>query len=274
MAERALVTNIQRYSLHDGPGIRTVVFFKGCPLRCRWCCNPETQRRERELACRTDRCIGQAACGLCAAACPSGAIRFSREGRSVTDRQRCTACFRCLPCCPSRARTVEGKWMSADEILEVAERDAVFYSYGDGGLTLSGGEPLMQGGFLTDLLQKARKRRLHLAMETCGYGRYDVLAAAAASLNTILYDIKTLDCQRHILYTGRPNDLILQNFERLCADFPHLDKQIRTPLIPDFNDSPDELQKIRDLLHGRPNVRHETLPYHRLGEEKRRMLAR
>jgi pyruvate formate lyase activating enzyme len=169
---------------------------------------------------------------------------------------------------------VEGKWMTADEILDAAEKDAAFYNYGDGGLTLSGGEPLMQGAFLTEVLQKAKKRRLHLAMETCGYGSYDILAASAACLNTILFDIKTLDRERHILYTGRPNDLILQNFERLCADFPLLDKHVRTPLIPGFNDSPDDLPQIRALLHGRPHVYHEILPYHRLGETKYHMLGR
>jgi pyruvate formate lyase activating enzyme len=169
---------------------------------------------------------------------------------------------------------VEGEWMTADEILDVSEKDAAFYNYGNGGLTLSGGEPLMQGAFLTDILQKAKKRRLNLAMETCGYGSYAVLVAAAACLDTILFDIKTLDRERHILYTGHPNDLILQNFERLCTDFPRLDKFVRTPLIPGFNDAPDDLREIRALLHGRPNVRHEILPYHRLGEEKYRMLGR
>jgi pyruvate formate lyase activating enzyme len=167
-----------------------------------------------------------------------------------------------------------GEWKTADEILDLAERDAVFYNHGDGGLTLSGGEPLMQGTFLIRLLEKAKERRLHVAMETCGYGEYAVLAAAAAGLDTLFFDIKSLDRERHIAATGHSNDRILKNFECLCADFPALDKRVRTPVIPGFNDAPEDIRKIRDYLHLRPNVHFETLPYHRLGEEKYKSLGR
>jgi pyruvate formate lyase activating enzyme len=274
MTERALISHIQRYSLHDGPGIRTVVFFKGCPLRCRWCCNPETQRAQRELFFRVNRCIGQEACGFCAAVCPAGAIAFLPGGASRVNRTQCTACFRCVSCCPSGARETSGEWKTADEILDLVERDAAFYHHGNGGLTLSGGEPLMQGAFLVHLLKKARERRLHTVMETCGYGEYDLLATAAAGLDTLFFDLKSLDRERHIAATGHSNDRILKNFERLCADFPALDKRVRTPLIPGFNDAPEELRNIRAYLRCRPNVRFETLPYHRLGEEKYKSLGR
>lgn len=274
MTGDALVSHIQRYSLHDGPGIRTVVFFKGCPLRCRWCCNPETQRREREVSYRPARCIGQAACGSCAVACPVAAVAFPSGSVATIDRERCTACFRCVSACPSRALKAEGEWKTAEEIIDVVERDAAFYLHGNGGLTLSGGEPLLQGTFLTDLLQKAKRRRLHVAMETCGYGNYTLLAAAASYLDLILFDIKSLDRDKHVAYTGQPNDLILENFNRLCTDFPSLDKVVRTPVIPGFNDTPVDLEQIRTLLRGHPNVRHETLPYHRFGVEKYAMLGR
>jgi pyruvate formate lyase activating enzyme len=274
MTDRALISHIQRYSLHDGPGIRTVVFFKGCPLRCRWCCNPETQSAKRELFFRTGKCIGQAACGYCAAACPAGAVAFSSGGASLVDRTRCAACFRCVSCCPSGARKVSGEWKTVGEVLDIAERDAAFYNHGDGGLTLSGGEPLMQGAFLIRLLKKARERRLHTAVETCGYGEYATLAAAAGCLDTLFFDIKSLDRERHTTATGRSNELILENFERLCADFPALDKRVRTPVIPGFNDAPEAIRKIRDYLRNRSNVHFETLPYHRLGEEKYRSLGR
>jgi pyruvate formate lyase activating enzyme len=274
MSEKALVTQIQRYSIHDGPGIRTVVFFKGCPLRCRWCCNPETQNASPELSLSVQRCIGKTACGYCADVCPAGAAFFSQDGAPQIDRMKCTCCFRCVSSCPAGARRVEGEQKTADEILDWVEKDAPFYNHGNGGLTLSGGEPLSQGDFLIHLLKKAKQRRLNVAMETCGYGEYALLREVAGYLDVLLFDIKSLDREKHIACTGKSNDLILHNFERLCADFPGLDKWVRTPVIPGFNDAPEDVRDILAFLHHRPNVRFKALPYHRFGEEKYRALGR
>jgi pyruvate formate lyase activating enzyme len=169
---------------------------------------------------------------------------------------------------------VEGEKKTVTEILDEVEKDAAFYNHGDGGLTLSGGEPLSQGVFLLDLLKKAKERRIHLAIETCGYGDYTLLHAVAAHLDVILFDIKSLNREKHLAYTGKSNDLILDNFERLCTDYPHLDKLVRTPVIPGFNDRPEEMQEILTFLHGRTNVRFEALPYHRFGEGKYKALGR
>jgi pyruvate formate lyase activating enzyme len=220
------------------------------------------------------KCIGKTACGYCEKECPAGACSFSPEGVPLVDRTKCTTCFRCVAACPAKARKTEGESKTADEILDMVEKDAAFYNHGEGGLTLSGGEPLSQGNFLIQLLKKARQRRLHTAMETCGYGDYTVLSAAATCLDLILFDIKSLDSEKHIAYTGKSNALILQNFERLCADFPKLEKLVRTPVIPGFNDAPEDILNIRTFLERRPNVRYETLPYHRFGEAKYGALGR
>ncbi|MDR3294579.1 MAG: glycyl-radical enzyme activating protein [Clostridiales Family XIII bacterium] len=266
-----VIFNIQRYSLHDGEGIRTVVFLKGCPLRCRWCCNPESQLPQPEISYVRQKCIGSAGCGFCAEACERGAVTFCTDGKAAIDRSKCDNCLRCAGNCPSKAIRAEGRSADADEILDTAEQDAVFYAKG-GGLTVSGGEPIMQGDFLTELLQNARRRRLNAAMETCGFGDYAILRQAASLLDMVLYDIKSLDPGKHKLWTGQDNALILDNFSRLCADYPGLPKWVRTPVLPGFNDG--ELGAIRDFALSRPNVRWEALPYHSFGAGKYAALGR
>ncbi|MDR3254204.1 MAG: glycyl-radical enzyme activating protein [Synergistaceae bacterium] len=279
MGESAIVFNVQRYSLHDGPGIRTVVFFKGCPLRCRWCCNPESQRPEREVSYLSEKCIGKKACGFCGDACRRGAIFFGgfrspEDGKAIIDRALCDDCLSCAAVCPSKAIKVEGEAMTISEILDAVEKDGLFYDNGGGGLTVSGGEPLAQGSFLVDLLAAAKKMRINTAMETCGYGDYRTLCDAASYLDTIMFDIKSLNAERHVHYTGASNDLIVSNFESLCRDFPGLKKIVRTPFIPRFNDNVEEKRAISGFLAGRPNVKFEALAYHRFGEGKYRALGR
>jgi len=273
MGESAVVFNIQRYSLHDGPGIRTVIFFKGCPLRCRWCCNPESQRAEREASYIPEQCIGRDACGFCLDACGQDAVSFD-GGKAVIDRAKCSNCLACAGVCPSKAIKIEGVEMSAADILNAAARDELFYDHGGGGLTVSGGEPLAQGSFLIELLRRAKESRINTAMETCGYGDYCVLSGAAGYLDSIMFDVKSLDREKHIAYTGVSNDVILSNFEKLCADFPRLKKIVRTPIIPRFNDNPDDMMDIARFLDGRRNVKFEALAYHRFGEGKYRSLGR
>ncbi|GHU37396.1 pyruvate formate lyase-activating protein [Clostridia bacterium] len=269
------VLNIQRYSLHDGAGIRTTVFLKGCPMRCLWCCNPESQKYEPEISYVPDKCIGFADCGFCADSCTASAIHHDAyTGKAVIDRDKCTSCLNCAEICPSKAIKTEGRVYSVSEILSVVEKDAMFYRRGGGGLTVSGGEPLMHGKFLIPLLKEAQRRRINTAIETCGFANYDTLREAAKYLDTIFYDIKSANSGKHLKYTGCGNELILDNFTRLCDDFPDLEKTVRTPVIPGFNDAAGDIDAIRGIIKGKPGVSFETLPYHRFGEGKYKALGR
>lgn len=274
MSPEGIIFNIQRYSLHDGPGIRTVVFLKGCPLCCRWCCNPESQNPRPEISFYPSKCIGNASCGFCEKACDFDAIGFDAGGTAVIDRAKCTQCRRCAAKCPAKAIRTEGRTVTADQVIDEVEKEAVFYRGQAGGITISGGEPLAQGEFLLALLREAKRRRIPAAMETCGFGDYSVLRRAAPMLDTVLYDIKSLNDERHLQWTGQSNRIILGNFKRLCEDFPSLPKMVRTPVIPGFNDDAEEVKKILLYLHGRPSVVFEALPYHRFGVGKYAALGR
>ncbi|WP_301859596.1 glycyl-radical enzyme activating protein [uncultured Megasphaera sp.] len=274
MTAPTYVFNIQHYSLHDGPGIRTIVFLKGCPMRCRWCCNPESQSYTPELAYAANRCIGAAACGHCKTVCPQQALDFGDDGKAVVQRERCSQCQACVSACPARALQTEGKLYTVQQLLDIVEKDAVFYEHGEGGLTVSGGEPLSHPEFLAALLEGAKKRHIHTAIETCGNAPYAALQAAAPFLDTILFDIKSMNSARHKEYTGWGNEQILANFTALCRDFPAMSKWVRTPVIPGFNDTPEDIRAIREFLKGIPNVTYEALPYHQLGRGKYIALGR
>lgn len=268
------VFNIQHYSLHDGPGIRTIVFLKGCPMHCRWCCNPESQKYHPEISYVENKCIGNEQCNFCQRVCPSMAVSFAEDHRAVIDRSACIDCLKCQSVCPSRAIKTEGKKYSVKELADLVEKDAVFYSHGNGGLTVSGGEPLTHREFLVSLLKEARRRRIHTAIETCGQAPYEALYGAAAYLDMIHYDIKSMNSRKHKEYTGFGNEQILSNFERLCRDYPDLPKIVRTPVIPGFNDTENDIKEILSFLQGRPNVTYEPLPYHSFGKGKYKALGR
>lgn len=267
------VFNIQQFSVHDGPGIRTMVFLKGCPLRCRWCSNPESQDPGPELAYNPNKCIGLAACGSCLKICPHQAIKAADNGKPAVIREACRRCFSCAAACPTTALHTFGQLMTVDDILAVVERDNVFFSRSGGGLTVSGGEPLLQGDFTLALLQEAKRRRLNTAMETSGYAPWRILEAACRSLNTLIYDIKGMDAGQHRTHTGLPNELILENFTKVTAAFPDLPVLVRTPVIPGFNDTEADIAAICDFIKDRPNVSYELLPYHRLGQQKYEFLG-
>lgn len=274
-SENDLVFNIQHYSLHDGSGIRTILFLKGCPLRCRWCCNPESQKREREIFYLSDKCIGRTECGMCVSACPSKAISFDdARGAARIEFARCTDCLNCAGACPSGAIAIQGTSYSVKQLVDIVERDSVFYQSGNGGMTVSGGEPLSHIDFLEALLVEARKRYINTAIETCGCVSYASLRRTAKHLDQILFDIKSMDSHKHRAYTGQGNEQILDNFTRLCEEFPDLPKKVRTPVVPGFNDTTEDIRAIREFLKDKPNVTYEPLKYHSFGKGKYGALGR
>jgi len=273
--KKGLVFNIQKYSVHDGPGIRTIVFLKGCPLSCRWCSNPESQRREPELAFNAGRCLTFAKCTRCLQACLRGAVLREADDSLRIDRSLCTGCpMNCAEAYPSQGLIVYGQERSVDDVLKVVEQDAAFYTRSSGGLTLSGGEPLLQDEFALALLRDARRRRIKTAVETCGMVPWKTLEAAAPYLNYVLYDIKHMDSGVHKEQTGCSNATILDNFQKLAALDPDKPILARTPIIPGFNDSEAAINAIAEFIKPFPNVRYEMLPYHRLGTQKYHFLDR
>ncbi|HZK53335.1 MAG TPA: glycyl-radical enzyme activating protein [Desulfosporosinus sp.] len=270
------VFNIQHYSVHDGPGIRTIVFLKGCPLRCKWCSNPESQLQNPELGYNPNKCIGIAKCLKCAEVCIYGAVKQPQDQSDIIaiDRQLCNECLLCTEACPSKALEVFGKQTSIDDIIKAVEKDSVFYGRSGGGLTFSGGEPLMQVEFISEVLKVARRRRINTTIETCGYADWSSFEKVCPHLNSLIMDIKCMDSKKHLEFTNSSNELILNNFKKLCEEFPNLPILIRTPVIPGFNDSEEDIQAIVDFIRGRTNVRYELLPYHRLGQQKYNSLGR
>lgn len=268
------VFNIQHYSLHDGPGIRTIIFLKGCPMRCKWCCNPESQDFKPEISYVEDRCIGQSECGYCKRVCEEQAISFADEGKASVDFSKCSKCLKCANICPSKAIKIEGQAYTIKSLLDIVEKDAIFYNHGNGGLTVSGGEPLVHKYFLVKLLREAKSRRINTAIETCGQAEYSALFEAAKYLDTILFNIKSMDTVKHKMYTGFGNERILDNFYKLCRDYPNVAKKVRTPIIPGFNDSEEDIEAILEFIQDKPNVSYEALPYHIFGKGKYKALGR
>lgn len=260
-----MIHTIERFSLHDGPGIRTLVVMKGCPLRCRWCSSPHTQSPKPEILHIKTRCQG---CGRCLAACKNGAIALDKIGTPVkTDRSRCIGCGNCISSCPNRARELSGRYYTTEELFREVEKDAAFYRRTGGGITVGGGEPTMQAEFLEGFLSLCRSHFLHTAMETSAYTSWENLASLLSSLDLIYIDLKHMDEDRHHEWTGASNGLIIENIKH-TANVSHL--ILRVPIIPGFNDSVENITKTagfaRDL--GRNLLRMELLPYHKYGIHK------
>jgi len=265
-----ILFDIQRYALHDGPGIRTTVFLKGCPLRCLWCHNPEGQRNGPELVVRPERCLSD--CRACLAVCPSKAVR-KRDGLCRVDAEACRSCGACAEACPSEALEMAGRRVSAADAVAEAARDAVFFDESGGGVTFSGGEPLAQPEFLAEMLELCRGRGIHAAVDTCGFVPPDVLMRIRPLADLFLFDLKVMDSARHARLTGAPNALILENLRRLARSGARI--VVRVPLIPGVNDDEENIVRTAEFLRSLdapPPLR--LLPYHRLGRGKGRRLLR
>lgn len=261
------VFNIQKYSVHDGPGIRTVVFLKGCPLSCRWCSNPESQSFKPQLAYNKNKCITLSRCVRCGEVCTAGALVRGDDDKIAVDWNTCTNCLACTEVCPATALVAYGSKQTVKDVIDQVEKDASFYARSGGGLTLSGGEPLAQPEFALALLKEAKRRRMKTAIETCGNVPKDVILEACGYLNVLLMDIKSMDSAKHKKFTNVGNELILANFKAIREAFPKLKIRIRTPVIPGFNDTAEDIEAIVDFLKNY-NVEYELLPYHRLGTQK------
>ncbi len=264
-----LVFDIKRFSIHDGPGIRTTVFLKGCPLSCRWCHNPEGQTARQELILRPERCIN---CGACAEVCDRGAI-FLEKGVPVTRREECETCGACVEVCYAGARELVGRPMTVADVLAEIERDVAFYDESGGGVTFSGGEPLFQPTFLRGLLHACKGMGLHTALDTCGFASWDVLESIRTDVDLFLFDLKLMDDARHRESTGVSNGPILRNLLRLSERGHRI--ILRVPVVPEMNDDEENLRRIGAFAADLPTLeRLDLLPYHNIGRDKYRRLAK
>ncbi len=266
-----LILEIKGNSLDDGPGIRSVVFFKGCPLDCVWCHNPESKKRTPELSFDGGACV---ACDACIEACPEGALK--RKKKEFINREKCTLCFKCTDVCPSGALSRAGKRMTVNEILEIVTRDKPFYESSGGGITLSGGEPALDIDFLAEVAAGAKKENIHVLLETCGLFSFDTfIEKVYPHLDEIFFDIKIFDEEAHKKYCGASNKIILENFSRLHEKF--LDGGVpilpRTPLVPGITDGTENLEAIADFLKVNNVTRASLLDYNPLWHEKNQKIG-
>jgi pyruvate formate lyase activating enzyme len=265
------IFDIRRYSIHDGPGIRTTVFLKGCALSCWWCHNPESQISEPELIVRESRCIR---CGACVEACGRGAAVLGAGGPE-TDRAKCEDCasYACATVCFAGAREVAGREMSVDQVIEVAARDLPFYEDSGGGVTLSGGEPLLQADFAAALLAALKGRGIHTALDTCGHAPWEALDRLRGDVDLFLYDVKLVDDERHRRFTGVSNRRILANLAALAERGHRI--VLRLPVIPGINDDEANIRAVATLAARLPHLAGlDLLPYHRIGVDKYARLDR
>lgn len=263
-----IVTNIQRFSIHDGPGIRTTVFVKGCNLRCFWCHNPEAIRPQPEIQFFPERCIG---CQVCAETCVRAGHHFDEAGVHHYARSRCIGCGACAEICYAQALVLVGRRVSVDTVMAEIRADAAFYASSGGGVTVSGGEPLLQVEFTHDLLAACRAEGIHTAIETAANVAWERIAGLLPVVDLVMMDIKHMDSTVHRDATGVPNERILANARRLGEQPQPL--IVRTPIVPGVNDTPADVATIADFVAGLPNLLYyELLPYHPMAKSKYRSL--
>ncbi|EYE88147.1 ferredoxin [Fervidicella metallireducens AeB] len=264
--KKGIVFNIQRYSIHDGPGIRTTVFLKGCPLNCLWCHNPESKRKSREIFFYKNRCLK---CGMCIAICPQNALSIENNGIK-TDNKKCIFCGRCAAVCNTNAREIVGVEMTDDELMKEIKKDCIFYEESGGGVTFSGGEPLYQYEFLKLMLKRCKLAGIHTVLDTCGFVSEEALIGISDYVDLFLYDIKLMDDDKHKKYTGVSNVLILNNLNKL----DELQKKIfiRIPIIPGINDD-ENIEMTGKFLNKLKSIEKVCLlPYHKIALDKYKRL--
>ena len=265
------IWDIKKYALHDGPGIRSTVFLKGCPLHCVWCCNPESQRFSPQVIWDKEKCLH---CELCVDTCPHQAVAFDELGNREVDQERCEVCGLCAERCPGEAAVLAGRRVTVGEVLDEVGKDAVYYSRSGGGLTLSGGEPLAQPDFAYHLLRayKTSEHGLHATVDTCGSVPWSNFGRVLPYVDLFLYDVKHMDPEKHHRFTGVCNKPILENLKRLDETAKKV--IIRVPLIPGCNDDENNIRRTAEFARSLPKIdRVDLLPYHRLGEPKYGRLA-
>ena len=268
---KGTISGVQRYSLHDGPGIRTLIFLKGCDLRCRWCSNPETQKYEPELFFQPLKCIGDLAC---LDVCTHGGLKTNMgEGGKVVhyDRELCQKCGKCTEVCCSKALTMKGYQSSVEEIFQVILEDKEFYNNSDGGVTIGGGEPLIQADFVTAIFKRCKEKGINTAVESAGYVAWKQIKKVIPYTDLFLYDLKHMNPEKHLDNIGKDNYLIIKNLEKLV----HIKKNIiiRTPVVPGFNNTVSELNSIANHIKLLGLKEWNLLPYNDLGSSKYRSLG-
>jgi pyruvate formate lyase activating enzyme len=265
-----IIFDIKKYSINDGPGIRTTVFFKGCPLRCPWCHNPEGQSFFPEVMLRPSRCLVD--CSECITVCEPRAL--SKPGVALSlERDKCTLCRMCADVCPAEAIEIAGRRASVGEVMAEIEKDRIFYEESRGGVTFSGGEPLAQPDFLAELLAACRKKGLHTTVDTCGFAPAEALGRAATLADLFLYDLKIMDEKKHDDMTGQPNSVILKNLRSLVGRGKAV--IVRLPLVPGVNDDDQNVRAVAAFLRDLGGISEVSLlPYHKMGLEKHKGLEK
>jgi len=267
---KGIIFDIKRYAIHDGPGIRTTVFLKGCPLRCLWCHNPEGQEIHKEILLRQDRCAAE--CVICLDICPQKALRKS-NGVIQVDNSRCDCCGKCVEACVYEALEISGHEVTVEEVLEEIERDRIFFEESGGGVTFSGGDPLMQPDFLDGLLKECKKRKIHIVVDTSGYASFKTIERIAKNVDIFLYDIKIMDDKKHKHYTSVSNKKILGNLRKLVEIGKHV--VIRIPLVQGINDDIKNIEQLARFIKKLKKIKQiNLLPYHKGGCAKYKRLQR
>ena len=266
--EKGITFNIQKFSIHDGPGIRTTVFFKGCPLRCEWCSNPESQIKNVQILHDQSKC---SYCLSCVAACPNGAITHE-DNKIIINEDKCVGCLTCVNSCPNRALSYEGDYQTIEEIVDICMQDIDFYEESGGGVTISGGEGMSQPDFLKKLIAELKKNSVHVAIETTGYVKKETFEELARELDLLLFDVKHYDREKHYNGTKVYNDLIVENLKWAIDN--EIEVLPRIPVIPDFNDSLEDAEGLAKLLVEVGAKKVQLLPFHQFGEKKYELLNR